>query len=56
MGSFSIWHWIIVILVIIVLFGRNKISSVMTDVAKGLKSFKKELNDDEKTAENKEDK
>ncbi len=54
MGSLSIWHWLIVILVVVLLFGRNKISDLMGDVAKGVKSFKKGLSDDdEKTLEEK---
>jgi len=48
MGSFSIWHWIIVGAVALLLFGgKGKISDIMGDVAKGIKSFKKGLNDDE---------
>ena len=47
MGSLSIWHWLIVILVVVLLFGRNKISDLMGDVAKGIKSFKKGLSDDD---------
>lgn len=43
MGSFSIWHWAIVILIVVLLFGRGKISDLMGDVAKGIKSFKKGL-------------
>ena len=55
MGSLSIWHWLIVILVVVLLFGRNKISDLMGDVAKGVKSFKKGLSDDDegKTLEEK---
>jgi sec-independent protein translocase protein TatA len=56
MGSFSIWHWLIVIAVVALLFGgRGKISELMGDVAKGVKSFKKGLGDDEeaKSIENK---
>ena len=34
MGSLSIWHWLIVILVVVLLFGRNKISDLMGDVAR----------------------
>ncbi len=40
MGAMSLWHWIVVILVITLLFGRNTISSTMEDVAKGLKKLK----------------
>ena len=47
MGSMSIWHWIIVIAVVLLLFGRGKISDLMGDVAKGIKSFKKGMADDE---------
>jgi len=47
MGSFSLWHWLIVILVIVLLFGGGRISSVMGDVAKGIKSFKRGLADDD---------
>jgi sec-independent protein translocase protein TatA len=50
MGSFSIWHWIIVILLVLVLFGRGKVSELMGDVAKGIKSFKKGMAEDD-TAE-----
>ena len=47
MGSFSIWHWIVVLGVILLLFGGGgKISGVMGDFAKGLKSFMKNMADD----------
>lgn len=46
MGSLSIWHWLLVILVVVLLFGRGKISDLMGDVAKGIKSFKKGMADD----------
>ncbi|TFU03539.1 twin-arginine translocase TatA/TatE family subunit [Polymorphobacter arshaanensis] len=45
MGSFSLFHWIIVIIVVMLLFGRGKISDLMGDVAKGINSFKKGLAD-----------
>jgi len=48
MGSLSIWHWLIVLAVVLVLFGGgSKISSLMGDFAKGIKSFKKNMADDE---------
>jgi sec-independent protein translocase protein TatA len=47
MGSMSIWHWVIVALVVLLLFGRGRISEMMGDLAKGIKSFKKGLADDE---------
>jgi sec-independent protein translocase protein TatA len=46
MGSLSIWHWLLVILVVVLLFGRGKISDLMGDMAKGIKSFKKGLQED----------
>jgi len=49
-GGTSIWHWVIVLVVVVLLFGRGKISSVMGDFAKGIKSFKRNLADDEPTA------
>ena len=47
MGSMSIWHWIVVLAVVLLLFGRGKISDLMGDVAKGIKSFKKGMAEDE---------
>lgn len=47
MGAMSFWHWALVILVVVLLFGRGKISDLMGDVAKGIKSFKKGMADDE---------
>ena len=48
MGSFSIWHWLIVLLVVMVLFGgRGKISSLMGDFAQGIKAFKKGMSEDD---------
>ena len=52
MGSLSIWHWILVLAVGLLLFGgRGKISDLMGDFAKGIKSFKKGLAEDEKPEE-----
>ncbi|MFN3656209.1 MAG: twin-arginine translocase TatA/TatE family subunit [Pseudolabrys sp.] len=53
MGSLSIWHWIVVLVVVLLLFGRNKISDLMGDVAQGIKAFKKGMAEDEKPAETK---
>ena len=47
MGSFSIWHWMIVLLVVLLLFGSGKVSNLMGDFAKGIKSFKKNMAEDE---------
>ena len=46
-GGLTIWHWAIVIVIVMLLFGRGKISDLMGDVAKGIKSFKKGMADDE---------
>jgi len=51
MGSLSIWHWIVVIGVVLLLFGRGKISDLMGDVAQGIKAFKKGMQDDDKAVE-----
>ncbi|HYF07113.1 MAG TPA: twin-arginine translocase TatA/TatE family subunit [Acetobacteraceae bacterium] len=50
MGSFSIWHWLVVLLVILLLFGSGKISGLMGDLAKGIKSFKQNIKEDEPDA------
>lgn len=47
MGSFSIWHWMIVLLVVLLLFGTGKVSNLMGDFAKGIKSFKKNMAEDD---------
>ncbi len=51
MGGFSIWHWLIVGLVVLLLFGKGRFSDMMGDVAKGLKSFKKGMSEDEEAEE-----
>ncbi|HEX8572651.1 MAG TPA: twin-arginine translocase TatA/TatE family subunit [Allosphingosinicella sp.] len=56
MGGLSIWHWLVVGVIILLLFGKGRFSDMMGDVAKGLKSFKKGMTEDEeataaKTAE-----
>lgn len=47
MGSMSIWHWVIVGLIVLLLFGKGRISEMMGDLAKGIKSFKKGMADDD---------
>ena len=48
MGSLSIWHWLILAVVVAVLFGgRGKLSGIMGDAAKGIRAFKDGLKDDE---------
>ena len=50
MGSFSIWHWLIVLLIVLVLFGRGRIAEVMGDFGKGIKSFKSGMSEDDDKA------
>jgi sec-independent protein translocase protein TatA len=51
MGGLSIWHWLIFLVVALLLFGGSgKISSIMGDVAKGIKSFKKGMSEDDQPA------
>ena len=47
MGGLSIWHILIIAIILLLLFGGNRFSSMMGDVAKGLKSFKQGMADDE---------
>ena len=48
MGSLSIWHWMIVIVVVMLLFGgRGKLSGIMGDAAKGIRAFKEGLKGEE---------
>ncbi len=52
MGGLSIWHWMLFGAVALLVFGgKGKISDIMGDVAKGIKSFKKGMADDDKPAE-----
>jgi sec-independent protein translocase protein TatA len=54
MGSLSIWHWMIVIVVVMLLFGgRGKLSNLMGDFAQGIKAFKKGMSEDDKPVETK---
>lgn len=50
MGGFSLWHWLIVLLVVLILFGRGRVSEIMGDFGKGIKSFKKGLADEDQPA------
>ncbi len=47
MGTMSLWHWIIVAVIVLLLFGRGKISELMGDVAQGIKAFKKGMSEDD---------
>ncbi len=49
MGAMSIWHWVIVGVIVLLLFGgRGKLSGLMGDAAKGIKAFKEGLKDEDK--------
>jgi sec-independent protein translocase protein TatA len=47
MGGFSVWHWLIVGILVLLLFGKGRFSDMMGDVAKGIKSFKKGMTEDD---------
>lgn len=47
MGAWGIGHWIVVAVIVMLLFGRGKVSELMGDVAKGIKAFKKGMADDD---------
>jgi sec-independent protein translocase protein TatA len=49
MGGFSLWHWLVVGVIILLLFGKGRFSDMMGDVAKGIKSFKKGMTEDDDT-------
>jgi sec-independent protein translocase protein TatA len=52
MGSFSIWHWVIVLVIVAILFGgRGKLSGIMGDAAKGIRAFKDGLKTEDATEE-----
>jgi len=46
----SIWHWLILLVVVLLLFGAGKIPKLMGDMASGIKAFKKGMKDDEADA------
>ena len=51
MGGFSLWHWLVVGVIILLLFGKGRFSDMMGDVAKGIKSFKKGMSEDDEAAQ-----
>ena len=50
MGGLSLWHWLVVIILVMLLFGRGRISDLMGDLGKGMKSFKEGMSDEDKAA------
>ena len=51
MGGLSLTHWLVVLLVVVILFGAGKLPRLMGDLAKGIKSFKKEMTEEGAEAE-----
>ena len=51
MGSFSIWHWLIVLLVVVLIFGTKKLRNIGEDVGSAVKSFRKGLQGEDKSSE-----
>ncbi|MGY8993519.1 MAG: twin-arginine translocase TatA/TatE family subunit [Rhodospirillales bacterium] len=47
MGAFSIWHWLIVLAIVLLLFGRGRIPQLFGDFGKGLKAFKKNIKEED---------
>jgi sec-independent protein translocase protein TatA len=50
MGGLSIWHWLVVGVLVLLLFGKGRFSDMMGDVAKGIKSFKKGMSEEDEAA------
>ncbi len=46
MGTFSIWHWLIVLVIVLLLFGRGRIPKLAGDLAKGIKEFRSGMKDE----------
>ncbi|MDX8386461.1 MAG: Sec-independent protein translocase subunit TatA [Gallionella sp.] len=56
MGTFSIWHWLIVLLVVVLVFGTKKLRNIGTDLGGAVKGFKEGINtEDEASKQVKED-
>jgi sec-independent protein translocase protein TatA len=50
MGGLSIWHWLVVLLIIVLIFGTKKLGNIGTDLSKVVRDFRKGLHDDDKDA------
>lgn len=55
MGGFSIWHWLLVLLIIVLIFGTRKLKDIGKDLGDSVRNFKQALNDDKKTNDNKDE-
>jgi sec-independent protein translocase protein TatA len=51
MGSFSIWHWLVVLVIIALVFGTSRLRTIGADVGDAVKSFRKAMHDDDKPGE-----
>ena len=49
MGSFSIWHWLIVLLIVVLIFGTKKLKNMGSDVGGAVKNFKEAMHEDHAT-------
>lgn len=56
MGSFSIWHWLVVLLIIVMVFGTSKLKNIGKDAGDAVKGFKDALNSDNKSEDKEEQK
>ncbi|MGH8053657.1 MAG: Sec-independent protein translocase subunit TatA [Stenotrophomonas sp.] len=50
MGSFSIWHWLVVLVIVLLVFGTKKLTSGAKDLGSAVKEFKKGMRDEDKPA------
>ena len=50
MGGFSLWHWLIVLVIVVLIFGTKRLGNVGKDLGEAVKGFKKGMQDDEKPA------
>jgi sec-independent protein translocase protein TatA len=48
MGSFSVWHWLIVLVIVVLVFGTKKLPSLGSDLGKAIRGFKKGMTDEER--------
>lgn len=49
MGSLSIWHWLVVLVVVVLIFGTARLPQAMGDLSKGIKAFKKNMKEEDET-------
>ena len=47
MGSFSIWHWLVVLVIVVLVFGTKRLKNVGRDVGEAVKGFKDGIRDDD---------